>query len=69
MCFMPKEVPCPRKFHAQANLRLLWIIRLFSHALAEQFVNPAHRQMVLSDRNYESLVKRLLEYKLPLVDK
>jgi uncharacterized protein (TIGR00730 family) len=45
------------------------LLQLFDHAAAEQFVNPAHRKMVISDARPQSLVERLLEYKLPVVDK
>jgi len=44
-------------------------LTFFDHAVAEHFVKPVHRQMVVSDRSPESLVKSLLEYKLPFVDK
>jgi uncharacterized protein (TIGR00730 family) len=45
------------------------LLALFDHALAEQFLKPVHREMVLSDTSPEALVKSLLEYKLPWVDK
>lgn len=45
------------------------LLALFDHALAEQFVRPAHRDMVISDVHCESLVQKLLQYKLPVVDK
>lgn len=45
------------------------LLQLFDHALAEQFVKPAHRHMVLSDTTCESLVSKLLEYQVPRVDK
>jgi uncharacterized protein (TIGR00730 family) len=45
------------------------LLTLFDHAVAEQFVSPAHRQMVLSDADPESLVRSMLDYNLPLVDK
>ena len=45
------------------------LLSLFDHAEKEQFLKPVHRQIVLSDRRPESLVKRLLEHKPPLVDK
>jgi len=45
------------------------LLALFDHATAEEFVKPLHRRMVLADSDPESLVKNLLEYKLPFVDK
>jgi hypothetical protein len=45
------------------------LLALFDHALAEEFLKPAHRQMVISDSNPESLVKRLFAYELPVVSK
>jgi uncharacterized protein (TIGR00730 family) len=45
------------------------LLELFDHALSEQFLKPVHRHMVLSDSSPESLVKSLLEYNLPYVDK
>ena len=36
------------------------LLRLFDHALAEQFLKPAHRQMVVADADPESLLRRLL---------
>jgi uncharacterized protein (TIGR00730 family) len=44
-------------------------LALFDHAVEEQFLKPAHRQLVISDHRPESLVSRLLEYEIPLVDK
>ena len=45
------------------------LLALFDHALAEQFVKPVHREMVLSGNNPAWLVSSLLEYKLSWVDK
>jgi uncharacterized protein (TIGR00730 family) len=45
------------------------LLALFDRAVAEQFVNPAHRHMVVSDTSHESLVEDLLQCKLPSVDK
>ncbi len=45
------------------------LLALFEHAVAEQFLKPAHRQMVLSDSSAELLVDRLLKYELPVVSK
>ncbi len=44
-------------------------LALLDHAVAEQFLKPVHRELVISDACPESLVKRLLEYEAPLVDK
>jgi uncharacterized protein (TIGR00730 family) len=45
------------------------MLSLFDHAVAEQFVKPAHRQMVISESSPELLVDRLLKYELPVVSK
>ncbi|MBV8812592.1 MAG: TIGR00730 family Rossman fold protein [Acidobacteriaceae bacterium] len=45
------------------------LLSLFDHAVDEQFLQPVHRQMLLSDSRPESLVSRLLEYEPPLVEK
>jgi uncharacterized protein (TIGR00730 family) len=45
------------------------LLSLFDHAVAEQFVKPAHRHMVIADTSHESLVENLLQCELPLVDK
>ena len=45
------------------------LLKLFDRAVAEEFVKPAHRVMVLADSNHETLVKNLVDYKLPFVDK
>jgi uncharacterized protein (TIGR00730 family) len=45
------------------------LLKLFDHAVAEGFVKTAHRVMVLADSDHEALVKNLLDYKLPFVDK
>ena len=45
------------------------LLRLFDHAVAEQFLKPAHRQMVVADSDPESLIHRLLEHEVPQVDK
>ena len=45
------------------------LLALFDHAVEEQFVKPAHREMVLSDPEPEALVRRLLEYQAPVVQK
>ena len=45
------------------------LLALFDHAVAEQFVKPVHREMVVSDSRPERLVKRLLECEVPLIEK
>ena len=45
------------------------LLALFDHAVAEQFVKPAHRGIVIADDHVESLVARLLEYEPPVVNK
>jgi hypothetical protein len=45
------------------------LLALFDHAVAEQFLKPAHRQMVISESRPQPLVDRLLEYELPVVSK
>jgi hypothetical protein len=42
---------------------------MFDHAVAEQFVKPVHREMFISDADPESLLDRLLAYRVPIVDK
>jgi uncharacterized protein (TIGR00730 family) len=45
------------------------LLSLFDHAVTEQFLKPVHREIVLSDSRPEWLVRRLLAYQPPLVDK
>jgi uncharacterized protein (TIGR00730 family) len=45
------------------------LLRMFDHAVEEQFLKPAHRQMVISDSRPEPLVDRLLNYQPPLEEK
>ena len=45
------------------------LLQMFDHAVAEQFVKPAHRKMFIADADPESLLDRLLAYQLPIVDK
>ena len=45
------------------------LLQMFDRAVAEQFVKPVHRQMLIADATPESLVERLLTYELPVVDK
>ena len=45
------------------------LLALFDRAVAERFLKPEHRRMVISDTHPEALVDRLLAYEPPLVDK
>lgn len=45
------------------------LLAQFDHAVAEGFMKPVHRAMVLSDASPELLIGRLLEYLPPAVDK
>jgi uncharacterized protein (TIGR00730 family) len=45
------------------------LLTLFDHALVEQFVKPAYRQIVISDTDPELLVERLFQCELPVVNK
>ncbi len=45
------------------------LLALFDRAVAERFLKPVHRQMVVSDSDPESLIVRLLGQETPLADK
>jgi uncharacterized protein (TIGR00730 family) len=45
------------------------LLALFDRAVDEQFLKPVHRRLVVSDDSVESLVGRLIEYEVPLVEK
>ncbi len=45
------------------------LLTFFDHAVAEQFVKPVHRRMVLADSDPELLLKALLAYNVPFIDK
>ena len=45
------------------------LLKLFDHAVAEQFLKPAYRAIVVSDTVPETLVARLLTYEVPVTDK
>jgi hypothetical protein len=45
------------------------LLQMFDYAVAEQFVKPVHREMVIADIAPETLVERLLVYQAPAVDK
>ena len=45
------------------------LLAFFDHALAEGFLKPAHRGLVLADTNPLSLIDRLSRTEVPLVEK
>ncbi len=45
------------------------LLTFFDHAVAEQFLRPEHRRIVLSGDEPEALIHRLLESEAPVVDK
>jgi len=45
------------------------LLTLFDHAVAERFLKPVHRQMVIADENADALVKRMLACEVPAADK
>ena len=45
------------------------LLQMFDHAVREQFVKPAHRDMVIAEGHPEPLLSRLLEAETPVVDK
>jgi hypothetical protein len=45
------------------------LLALFDHAVAEGFLKPVHRRMVVYDRDPESLIDRLFECEVPAADK
>jgi uncharacterized protein (TIGR00730 family) len=45
------------------------LLKMFDHAMEEQFLKPAHRQMVISDSQPEPLIDRLLHHQPPLEEK
>ncbi len=45
------------------------LLKMFDHAVAEEFVKPAHRELFIADTAPETLLDRLLSYRLPVVDK
>ena len=45
------------------------LLALFDHAVAEQFLKPVHRSIVIAGDEPETLIGRLLEYEPPVVDK
>ena len=45
------------------------LLRMFDHAVVEDFLKPVHRQIIISDSEAESLVNRLMKHKVPEVDK
>ena len=45
------------------------LLQLFDHAVAEGFLKPAHRAIVLSETVAETLIERLLRCEVPVIDK
>jgi len=45
------------------------LLNLFDHAVAEQFVKPDHRRMVLDDTGPEALLTKMLAWSPPVIDK
>jgi uncharacterized protein (TIGR00730 family) len=45
------------------------LLKLFDHAVAEQFLKPVHRRMVLADPDPAALVASIQGYSMPAVDK
>jgi uncharacterized protein (TIGR00730 family) len=45
------------------------LLQLFDHAVAEQFVKPAHRRTVIAEESPAALIERLLECELPTEEK
>ena len=45
------------------------MLALFDHAVAEGFVRPAHRSMVIAEDDAERLLDRLAAYRAPTVEK
>lgn len=45
------------------------LLALFDHAVAEQFVKPVHRQMVVSESDPVALIQRLLVQQVPQASK
>ncbi|HEV3330201.1 MAG TPA: TIGR00730 family Rossman fold protein [Bryobacteraceae bacterium] len=46
-----------------------YLLRLFDQAVAERFLQPEHRALVLTDQNAASLLDRLLRYEVPILEK
>lgn len=44
------------------------LLALFDHAVAEEFVSPAHRALVLQEEDPERLLARMRDYRPPVVD-
>lgn len=45
------------------------LLTFFDHAVAEQFLSPKHRRIVLSGDEPAELIRRLLQYDAPVPDK
>ncbi len=46
-----------------------YLLKLFDQAVEERFLRPEHRGLVVADQDATSLVDRLLQYEVPLVEK
>jgi len=45
------------------------LLALFDHAVQESFLKLEHRRLVLADSSAESLVRRMMQYEMPPVEK
>src|SRR5262250_1601719 len=45
------------------------LLALFDHAVEESFLKLEHRRLVLADSSAESLVRRMMQYEMPPVEK
>jgi hypothetical protein len=45
------------------------LLRMFDHGVAEGFLRPQHRSMVICDTDPEALLERLLAFQAPRVEK
>ncbi|MEZ5347369.1 MAG: TIGR00730 family Rossman fold protein [Pyrinomonadaceae bacterium] len=45
------------------------LVELFDKAVAEQFVRPEHRKLVLIEKEIEPMIGKMKDYKLPSVEK
>jgi uncharacterized protein (TIGR00730 family) len=46
-----------------------WLLRFLDHAVEQQFIHPAHREMLIVDDDPSKLPVRLLDAHVPQVDK
>lgn len=45
------------------------LLKMFDHAVAEEFLKKAHRDIVLSSARSDTLVEQLLHYQVPVMEK